>query len=119
MSIAPSLRPCHSLSQFSRLRIGGAHFVSVEERRRSAAEVQRVQHLAVAALGVNAAQEALSGIATIAKEEGVSVFHRFEIMHRWLLGRQLSFATMLSPDQLHLNDASYGCIGRLLAAAIV
>jgi acyl-CoA thioesterase-1 len=60
-----------------------------------------------------------SGIATIAKEEGVSVFHRFEIMHHWLLGRQLSFATMLSPDQLHLNDASYNCIGRLLAAAIV
>jgi acyl-CoA thioesterase I len=60
-----------------------------------------------------------TGIAVIAKEEGVSVFHRFEIMRHWLLGRQLSFATMLSPDQLHLNDASYGCIGRLLATAIV
>src|SRR6202023_1004166 len=29
MLIAPSLRPCHSLSQFSRLRIGGAHLLSV------------------------------------------------------------------------------------------
>jgi acyl-CoA thioesterase-1 len=59
------------------------------------------------------------GIATIAKEEGIPIFRRFEIMRHWLQAKQLDFATMLSPDQLHLNDASYGCIGRLLAAAIV
>jgi acyl-CoA thioesterase-1 len=60
-----------------------------------------------------------TGIATISKEEGVPVFRRFEIMRHWLQAKQLDFSTMLSPDQLHLNDASYGCIGRLLAAAIV
>jgi acyl-CoA thioesterase I len=60
-----------------------------------------------------------TGISTIAEAEGVSLFHRFAIMHHWLRARQLDFTTMLAPDQLHLNDVSYGCIGRLLAAAIV
>jgi acyl-CoA thioesterase-1 len=60
-----------------------------------------------------------TGISTIAKQEGVPVFRRFEIMRHWLQAKQLDFTTMLSPDQLHLNDTSYGCVGRLLAAAIV
>jgi acyl-CoA thioesterase-1 len=60
-----------------------------------------------------------TGLSKIAKEEGVAVFRRFEIMQHWVQAKQLDFATMLSPDQLHLNDTSYGCVGRLLARAIV
>jgi acyl-CoA thioesterase-1 len=59
------------------------------------------------------------GIATIAGQEGISVFRRFDIMRYWLREGQLDFTTMLSPDQLHLNDESYGCIGWLLADSIV
>jgi lysophospholipase L1-like esterase len=64
-------------------------------------------------------QAMLRDIATAARDESVPVFHRFAIMRHWITSGQLSFAAILSPDQLHLNDLSYGCIADLLADAIV
>jgi len=58
-------------------------------------------------------------LATLTKEEGVSMFRRFDLMHHWIAAGQLDFATMLAPDGLHMNDLSYGCLGRLLANAVV
>jgi lysophospholipase L1-like esterase len=55
---------------------------------------------------------------TIGREEKVGVFHRFALMHHWVTSGQLDFKRMLSPDGLHLNDASYACIARHLATAI-
>jgi acyl-CoA thioesterase-1 len=57
-------------------------------------------------------------IAAIAKEEGVGLFRRFDLMHHWVASEQFSFATMLAADQLHMNDTSYACVGRILAAAV-
>ena len=61
--------------------------------------------------------EIVSGLDRLAARAGVGLFHRFEIMRFW---RQsgIPFEAMLSPDQLHMNDWSYGCIARLLADAI-
>jgi acyl-CoA thioesterase I len=59
------------------------------------------------------------GLATLGKEEGVAVFRRFALMRHWRQTEQLDFATMLSPDGLHLNDLSYRCVGQLLADGIV
>jgi acyl-CoA thioesterase-1 len=64
-------------------------------------------------------QETQANIARDAAEEHVAVFRRFDIMRHWVETRQLDFKRMLLGDGLHLNDLSYGCIARLLAAAIV
>jgi hypothetical protein len=49
----------------------------------------------------------------------VPVFHRFAIMRYWVNTWDPEFAATLSPDGLHMNDLSYGCLARLLADAIV
>jgi acyl-CoA thioesterase I len=56
---------------------------------------------------------------TLAKEQRVAIFHRFALMQSWIESGELDFATMLSPDGLHLNDLTYGCIGRILADAVI
>ncbi|HZS85742.1 MAG TPA: GDSL-type esterase/lipase family protein [Stellaceae bacterium] len=59
------------------------------------------------------------GLAEIGKQEGIPVFRRFALMQHWVEAGQLTPATMLAPDGLHMNDLSYGCIGRLLGDAIL
>jgi acyl-CoA thioesterase I len=58
-------------------------------------------------------------LAVVAKEQGIPVFRRFALMRHWITSGQLDFATMLSPDGLHMNDLSYGCIGHVLAEAVI
>jgi acyl-CoA thioesterase-1 len=58
-------------------------------------------------------------LALLAKELGIPVFRRFELMQHWVASGQLDFTTMLSPDGLHMNDLTYGCIGRALADAVI
>jgi acyl-CoA thioesterase I len=53
-----------------------------------------------------------------AKEASVSVFHRYSVMRHWRLTENMPFDTFLSPDELHMNDWSYGCVAKLLAGAI-
>ena len=45
-------------------------------------------------------------------------FQRFAVMRYWRLTESIPFETFLSPDELHMNDWSYGCVAKLLAAAI-
>jgi lysophospholipase L1-like esterase len=53
-----------------------------------------------------------------AKETHVGLFQRFAVMRYWRLTEDIPFSTFLSPDELHMNDWSYGCIAKLLASAI-
>jgi lysophospholipase L1-like esterase len=53
-----------------------------------------------------------------AKEANVDLFERFAVMRYWRLTEDIPFAAFLSPDELHMNDWSYGCIAKLLAHAI-
>jgi hypothetical protein len=55
----------------------------------------------------------------ISKQESICVFHRFAVMRYWHEVTGLPFNTFLSPDELHMNDWSYGCLAKLLAGAIV
>jgi lysophospholipase L1-like esterase len=55
----------------------------------------------------------------VGRQENVSVFGRFAIMRDWVTSGGAEFSTILSPDGLHMNDASYRCIAHLLADAIV
>ena len=54
-----------------------------------------------------------------ARAEGVPLFRRFALMREWAENRQMSMATMLGPDRLHMTDASYDCLARQLSASIL
>lgn len=50
-----------------------------------------------------------------AKTAGAGVVPRHDAMRHWLDGGQFTYATMLSPDGLHMTDASYRCLASLVA----
>jgi lysophospholipase L1-like esterase len=60
----------------------------------------------------------LALIGTVAKRENVDQFHRFELMRKWHDAENLPFEAFVSPDGLHMNDWSYGCLAKVLSAAI-
>lgn len=53
-----------------------------------------------------------------ARKEDVNLFRRFDLMRHWHKVEGMPFEAFLSPDELHLNDFSYGCIARALGGAI-
>jgi acyl-CoA thioesterase-1 len=57
-------------------------------------------------------------IAATAKAEKVDLFDRFAMMRRWREVERLPFETFVSPDGLHMNDWSYGCLAKWLGVAI-
>jgi lysophospholipase L1-like esterase len=57
-------------------------------------------------------------IATAAKSQNVDLFRRFAVMRHWRQVARIPFETFISPDELHMNDWSYGCVAKLLAGAI-
>lgn len=57
-------------------------------------------------------------ISLAAKETNVDLFQRFAVMRYWRLTENIPFETFVSPDELHMNDWSYGCVAKLLAGAI-
>jgi hypothetical protein len=64
------------------------------------------------------AERAVAQIADMAKEESVGVFHRYAMMKRWRDVDGLPFDSFVSPDGLHHNDWSYGCLAKWLGFAI-
>jgi lysophospholipase L1-like esterase len=58
-------------------------------------------------------------LAKIGEETGVPVFRRFALMQFWHEAREIAFSDILAPDLFHMNDWSYGCLARNLAAALV
>lgn len=58
-------------------------------------------------------------IALVAKEESVDLFRRFALMRNWHDVERMPFDAFVAPDKLHMNDWSYACVAKLLAAAIV
>jgi hypothetical protein len=57
-------------------------------------------------------------IALTAKQENVDLFHRFAVMRYWRETLNAAYSRFLSPDELHMNDWSYGCVAKLLGSAI-
>lgn len=57
-------------------------------------------------------------IALAAKEANVDLFSRFALMRNWYEVQHIPFDAFISPDGLHMNDWSYACVAKLLAAAI-
>jgi len=63
-------------------------------------------------------QDYLAAMDEVAREKGVGVFPRYEIMKYWFETEQMPYARFIARDGLHMNDYGYTCIGRLLAQAI-
>jgi len=61
----------------------------------------------------------VDAVRALGAAHGVPVFRRNEVMKYWLDSKQFTPATMLSADQLHMTDASYHCLARLMADAII
>jgi acyl-CoA thioesterase I len=53
-----------------------------------------------------------------ARFETVNLFRRFALMRHWHQVERIPFDAFLSPDELHMNDFSYGCVARALGNAI-
>lgn len=62
---------------------------------------------------------AVDVITATARDAEVGLFNRFGVMRYWVEAEKLSFDQFLSPDGLHMNDWSYGCVAKLLATAIL
>ena len=57
-------------------------------------------------------------IDATARDTQVDLFQRFAVMRYWRLTEDIPFSAFLSPDELHMNDWSYGCVAKLLARSI-
>jgi acyl-CoA thioesterase-1 len=64
-------------------------------------------------------EEMVDLISTAAKQSSVDLFPRFAVMRVWHDKEAMPFETFLSPDLLHMNDWSYGCLAKLLSATMV
>jgi hypothetical protein len=62
---------------------------------------------------------AVDVITATARDAEVGLFNRFMVMRNWVEGERMTFEQFLSPDGLHMNDWSYACVAKLLAAAIL
>ncbi len=58
-------------------------------------------------------------LARIGAEANVPVFRRFALMQYWHETREYAFSDILAPDLFHMNDWSYSCLARNLAAALL
>jgi lysophospholipase L1-like esterase len=57
-------------------------------------------------------------IETAAKHANVNAFRRFATMRYWRQTANIPYRVILSEDELHMNDWSYGCLAKLLARSI-
>ena len=55
----------------------------------------------------------------VARQTGVGLFRRFDIMRHWVQGGVLTFPVLLDADLLHLNDRGYACVAAALTDSII
>jgi lysophospholipase L1-like esterase len=60
----------------------------------------------------------LDTMRAVANDTKVAIFRRFAVMRHWVQNRGYSMDEIVARDRLHMNDASYSCIGRLLAESV-
>jgi lysophospholipase L1-like esterase len=103
-----------SVAEFRRLLAGG-----IDRMRAKGIEVVLMTpQFAPAFNALDNEQEYLAAMAEVAREKGVGVFPRYEIMKFWFETEQMPYARFIARDGLHMNDFGYMCIGRLLAQAL-
>src|SRR5262249_11575954 len=60
----------------------------------------------------------IDALSRAADDLKVAVFRRFSVMRYGVTGGQYKIEDIITGDQLHMNDTSYGCIARLLADSL-
>lgn len=60
----------------------------------------------------------IDATADLANDLRVGLFQRFEVMRHWISSGKTRIEDVISRDRLHMNDASYRCIARLLADSV-
>jgi acyl-CoA thioesterase-1 len=60
----------------------------------------------------------LDTLGEVSHDLKVAVFRRFAVMRYWVRSGQYRMEDVIAHDQLHMNDASYNCIARLLADSL-
>ena len=60
-----------------------------------------------------------AAIAEIAQRARIGLFHRFAMMESWAKHGDYPPEALIGRDGLHMTDFSYGCLGDLLARALV
>jgi len=60
----------------------------------------------------------IDALSRAAADLKVAVFRRFSVMRYWVTSGQYKIEDIITRDQLHMNDTSYGCIARLLADSL-
>ncbi len=60
----------------------------------------------------------MDAMREVAAELKVPLVQRYRIMQHLIASAQFTAATLLAPDQFHLNDRAYDCIGRLVAQSL-
>ena len=104
-----------SVAEFRRLLAGG-----IDRMRAKGIEVVLMTpQFAPAFNALENEQDYLAAMDEVAREKGVGVFPRYEIMRYWFETEQMPYARFIGRDGLHMNDFGYTCIGRLLALAVV
>jgi acyl-CoA thioesterase-1 len=63
-------------------------------------------------------QTIVDTMGRVANDLNVAVFRRFAVMRQWVTSGEYRMEDILSRDQLHMNDASYHCLARLLADSL-
>lgn len=103
-----------NVAEFRRLLAGG-----IERMRAKGIEVVLMTpQFAPAFNALENEQDYLAAMQELAREKGVAVFPRYEIMRYWFETEQMPYARFIARDGLHMNDYGYMCIGRLLGQAI-
>jgi lysophospholipase L1-like esterase len=65
------------------------------------------------------AQHAIDVITATARDTEVGLFNRFATMRYWHDARSMGFDQFVTPDGVHMNDWSYGCVAKILAAELL
>ncbi len=93
--------------------------VGVDRVKKSGADVVLMTPQYVpAVIALTNEDDYIGAMETIARENGVGVFKRFQIMRDWVEGEHMPYAQFMIPDGLHLNDFGQRCMGKLMAKAI-
>ena len=91
----------------------------IEELKATGADVVLIDpQFSPAVIAKSETRGMVDQIALAAKDENIDLFRRFAVMRDWYEVQHLPFDTFVSPDQLHMNDWSYACVAKLLAAGI-
>jgi lysophospholipase L1-like esterase len=99
---------------------GGQAVEGIRRIRDSGADLLLLEPQFLPKQAGNAAYAAyVDAVRALGAAHGLPVFRRSEVMKYWLDSKQFTPATLLSPDQLHMTDASYHCLAQLMADAIV